>query len=433
MSNEKKDIPCDFCGKNKKEVEKIIINPAKTVAICNECIQMCATLLEMDKAKTKADAELDGKIELQTPMEMYDHLNKYVIGQNEPKKFLCSAIYNHYKKILHNSSEAAEGDDGIELDKSNVLLIGPSGSGKTYLLKTLAKHLNVPFAQADATTLTQAGYVGEDVENVVARLYQSTPSNLPIEQRAKMTERGIIFIDEVDKIGRKGEGPSITRDVSGEGVQQALLKLLEGTICNIPAEMRAGGRKHPQAQVVPINTANILFVVGGAFEGLNDIVEERLGKRSSRIGFGADSKGVKKEKTANDAESLNSVMVEDVIAYGMIPELVGRIPVITVLKELTKDEMRQILTEPKNAILKQYKKLFAMDNRELIVNDDALELIVEEACEMRVGARALKSVMEKVLNDFMFNAPTMKEKSVVITRELVEEKFPKENKENIAA
>lgn len=430
MTTDKKESPCDFCGKSKKEVEKLITNPGKTVNICNECVELCGTLLSMDKAKNKRDEAAAKQIDVKSPTEMRDHLNKYVIGQDEPKKYLCSAVYNHYKKILHNNSM---GEDDIELDKSNVLMIGPSGSGKTYLLKTLAKHLNVPFAQADATTLTQAGYVGEDVENVVSRLYQSTPNTMPIEERIRLTEMGIIFIDEVDKIGRKGEGPSITRDVSGEGVQQALLKLLEGTVCNIPAEMRAGGRKHPQAQVVPINTANILFVVGGAFEGLNDIVEERIGKKLARIGFGVDAKGAKKEKKANDGESLGSVMVEDIIAFGMIPELVGRIPVLTVLKELTKEEMKRILIEPKNAILKQYKKLFLMDERELIIEDDAIDLIVDEACSMRVGARALKSVMEKVLNDFMFDAPTMKEKKIVITRELVESKFPKENKENIAA
>jgi ATP-dependent Clp protease ATP-binding subunit ClpX len=425
MPTETDNRNCDFCGKTKEEVAKLIANPKKNVHICNECIDICSTLLHMDAVKSKS-ANVRAKLpEPRKPQEMFDHLNLYVIGQEEPKKYLCSAIYNHYKKI-HNKFAAETGqDDGVELDKSNVMLIGPSGSGKTYLLKTLAKYLNVPFAQADATTLTQAGYVGEDVENVVARLYQSTPSNLPTEERIKLTEMGIVFVDEIDKIGRKGENPSITRDVSGEGVQQALLKLLEGTVCYIPEEMKAGGRKHPNSPAVPIDTSNILFVVGGAFEGLNDIVEKRTGKSVARIGFGIDQQS-KKEKKVNDGDSLESVMVEDIIAFGMIPELVGRIPVVAVLKELTKEEMRRILVEPKNAILKQYKKLFDMDNKELIVTDDAIDAIVQEACDMRVGARALKNVMERVLNELMFQAPTLKGKKVTVTKETVEAKFPKE-------
>jgi ATP-dependent Clp protease ATP-binding subunit ClpX len=357
---------------------------------------------------------------------MYDHLNKYVIGQDEAKKFLCSAVYNHYKKVTHNLDN--KDSDDIELEKSNIMLIGPSGSGKTYLLKTLAKHLNVAFAQADATTLTQAGYVGEDVENVISRLYQSTPSGLSMEQRIAMTETGIVFIDEIDKCGRKGENPSITRDVSGEGVQQAMLKLLEGTTCHIPSEVKAGGRKHPNQPIIPISTTNILFVVGGAFEGLNDIIKRRVLKGHSALGFGANASVTKKE-TVNNSDYLRYVISDDIVTYGMIPELVGRIPVVATLEQLSVEDLKSILTQPKNALIKQYTKLFEMDKKTLVIEADAIDSIAEVAQLMNVGARALRSVMERVLNEYMFNAPTMKEDNIVITKDIVISKTNKGMKE----
>jgi len=416
----KKNIDsCTFCGKSRSDVDKLITSPDETCSICNECISICGTLITVEKTKDRNEAKI--KINVNTPQELYEHLNKYVIGQDEAKKYLCSAVYNHYKKVEHNQGHA---EDDVELDKSNILLVGPSGSGKTYLLRTLAKHLGVPFAQADATTLTQAGYVGEDVENVIARLYQNAEGESQ-EEKVLRCQTGIIFIDEIDKIGRKGENPSITRDVSGEGVQQALLKLLEGTICNIASEQRAGGRRHPNQPTISINTENVLFVLGGAFEGLNEIVQRRVKIDAGRIGFGVSSEAIKK-KQVNDAFFLSQVVVEDLIKFGMIPELMGRVPVIATLNELTKEDLKRILVEPKNAILKQYKKLFSMDGKELLINDEAIDFIVEEAYKVKMGARALKGVMEKALNDYMFEAPTMKDKKIQITRDFLERRFTKE-------
>jgi ATP-dependent Clp protease ATP-binding subunit ClpX len=410
---------CSYCGKSRADVDKLITCPGEASSICNECITVCYTLVSIDKGKSGSTAKI--KVEVQTPKELYAHLDKYVIGQEDAKKYLCSAVYNHYKKIEHN--QIADKDD-VELDKSNVMLIGPSGSGKTYLLKTMARHLGIAFAQADATTLTQAGYVGEDVENVITRLYQNAPGDSPEEKKIQ-TEMGIVFIDEIDKIGRKGENPSITRDVSGEGVQQALLKLLEGTICNIASEQRAGGRRHPNQPTIPINTQNILFVVGGAYEGLNEMIEKRLKVNASRIGFGVGGENIKKN-SVNNGEYLSQVVVEDLIKYGMIPELMGRIPVIATLKDLTKEDLKKIMTEPKNAIMKQYKKLFSMDDKELIITDEGIDFIVDEAHKVKMGARALKSVMEKALNDFMFEAPSMKDKKIIIDKEFLERRFSKE-------
>lgn len=406
---------CDFCSKPSNQVEKMVTT--EDSAICNECVEMCASVLSGEKSKEALSADIKTK----TPQELYDMMSQYVIGQESAKRFLASAVYNHYKKIRHNDKAA---DDEIELDKSNVMMIGPSGTGKTYLLKILARGINVPFGQADATTLTQAGYVGEDVENVITKLYHSTDENLSIKDRIKLTERGIIFIDEIDKVGRKSENPSITRDVGGEGVQQSLLKLLEGTICNVPVEPKAGGRKHPNQATIPIDTSKILFVVGGAFEGLNNIIKERFSKGSS-IGFGAQN-NVKKVTKVNDGSYLKRVMTDDLIKFGMIPELMGRIPVIAVLNELTKEDLKKILLEPKNAIIKQYTKLLEMDGKELIINDDAIDLIVDEAYAMKMGARSLKSAMEVVLNDFMFSAPGSKDTKIEITKAIVEEKFNKE-------
>jgi len=408
---------CDYCDKPNDKVKRMIANDRRDSFVCNECIAFCMTLINGESAKEAADAD----VKMKTPQEMYDVLEKYVIGQESAKRFLASAVYNHYKKIKHNLESD---DDEIELDKSNVLLIGPSGTGKTYLLKVLAKDINVPFAQADATTLTQAGYVGEDVENVIGKLFHGTNEDLSVVDRIKLTERGIIFIDEIDKIGRKGENPSITRDVSGEGVQQSLLKLLEGTVCNIPLEPRAGGRKHPSQATVPIDTSKILFVAGGAFEGLNDIIQQRLSSGKS-IGFGTETRHKKSEKI-NDGKYLKFVMTDDLIKFGIIPEMMGRIPVIATLSELSKDDLKRILLEPKNAIIKQYRKLLSMDGKKLVIDDDAIDLIVEEAYNMKMGARSLKSAMELVLNDFMFHAPTSKGDTIEITKKIVEEKFNKE-------
>ena len=433
---------CNYCNKPEKEVKKLIASPGDSCHICDECIQVCDTLIKMGMIKNGKNAEFRFDIEMLTPSKMFEHLNNYVIGQEFPKKILCSAIYNHYKKIKNNleilsnktnkkiktkdsDKKTPKEEEEVEIDKSNIMLVGPSGSGKTLLIKVLAKKLGVPFAETEATGLTQAGYVGEDVESVISRLVQAAQGSSD-EEKVFRAQMGIVFIDEADKIGRKGENVSITRDVSGEGVKQALLKLVEGTVCNVAIDNRSGGKRNPNQPTVAVDTSGILFVLGGAFEGLNDIIKKRVHDGSSSIGFGSSSKKNEKEEI-NDAKYVDHVITEDLIKYGMIPELMGRVPVIAPLKELTRNQLREVLTTPKNSLLKQYVKLFDMDDKELVLTEDGIDFIVDEAKKMRIGARALRGIMEKALTEPMFNAPDMEEKLIKIDKLFLENVFSKEN------
>ncbi len=401
MARYKDEIRCSFCGKTEDQVRKMIAGP-NGVFICNDCVDICAGIVEEEYDFDSVPLD-PGEINLLKPAEIKKFLDDYVIGQDAAKKVLAVSVYNHYKRVLAMQHEESD----VELQKSNILMLGPTGSGKTLLAQTLARILNVPFAIADATTLTEAGYVGEDVENILLKLIQAADGDVA------RAEYGIIYIDEIDKITRKSENPSITRDVSGEGVQQALLKIVEGTEAHVPPQ---GGRKHPQQELIPINTTNILFICGGAFEGLDKIIEHRTDKKS--IGFNSQVTTLSEK---NPGTILREALPEDFIKFGMIPEFVGRVPVTVALDALNKEDMVHILTEPKNSIVKQYKKLFELDGVQLSFTQDALEAIADKTIQRKTGARGLRAIMESMMMDTMFEIPSDETiKHCTITKEVVE-------------
>ncbi len=403
-NDNKGSVKCSFCGKTQDSVDRIVAGPG--VYICNECVQVCSNIIENDYYENEEETYTTTEAnDVPTPEEINNILDQYVIGQEEAKKTLAVAVYNHYKRI--NNIELTEKNDDIEIQKSNILLLGPTGCGKTLLAQTLAKILNVPFAIADATTLTEAGYVGEDVENILLKLIQAADYDI------EKAEKGIIYIDEIDKISRKSENPSITRDVSGEGVQQALLKIVEGTTASVPPQ---GGRKHPHQELLQINTENILFICGGAFEGLEKIIEDRTGKKT--IGFGTKLQENINQK--DKSEIFKELLPQDLLKFGLIPEFVGRLPIIATLKDLDRKALIEIVTKPKNALVKQYKKLFEIDGVELEFKEDALELIVDKAIERKTGARGLRSIIEEIMRDIMYEIPSNpKIEKCIVTKETV--------------